>query len=117
MNPSGSCLLAPKSHSKSLDASYPFFWRQLLAIVQIILSCLRLLSHLDWNFFVYTESSSFSLKPSTFNLILQQIIKAWISPQPVEDEPEVELAVEVDGAVHLARGFQCFDGLVVIAED
>ncbi len=49
--------------------------------------------------------------------ILQQRIKARISPQAVEDEPEVELAVKEDGAVQLAGAFQGFDGFVVIAKD
>jgi hypothetical protein len=39
-------------------------------------------------------------------LILQQFIKARISPQAVEDEPEVELAVERGHAGQLAGGLQ-----------
>ena len=49
--------------------------------------------------------------------ILQEFIKARISPQPVEHEPEVELAVKKDGAVHLAGDFESLDGFVVVAED
>jgi hypothetical protein len=56
-------------------------------------------------------------QPSTFSSILQQLIEARISPQTVEHEPEVEFAVEEDGARNLAGGFQGCDGFVVVAED
>lgn len=49
-------------------------------------------------------------------LTFEESFKSWIASQSIEDEPEVEFAVEEDGAVHLDGSFHGLDGFFVVAE-